>query len=141
MKKICIAVVAAVCAAGLFSAAFAQAQKAGEEEVGMMPGGMMGTEAMMMHKDKTVRMGGIRGMMMHPMMMGSSLVATEDGGIVVMFGNKLMKYDKDLNLKKEVELKIDREYVQKMWKQMMGCCYPSKVMMQKGTTEQGKAEE
>lgn len=33
--------------------------------------------------------------------------ATTDGGIVVIVGNKIMKYDKDLKLKKEVELTVD----------------------------------
>lgn len=47
---------------------------------------------------------------MNPMMMGmmggkESLVATSDGGIVVLAGPKLLKYDKDLNLIKEVEIK------------------------------------
>ena len=39
------------------------------------------------------------------MMMGKSLVATADGGVVVWLGNKLFKYDKDLVLQKEVEIK------------------------------------
>ncbi len=40
-------------------------------------------------------------------MMGGheSMVATSDGGVVVMAGPKLMKYDRDLNLVKEVEMK------------------------------------
>ncbi len=40
-------------------------------------------------------------------MMGGkeSLVATSDGGVVVLAGPKLIKYDKDLNLVKEVEMK------------------------------------
>jgi hypothetical protein len=37
------------------------------------------------------------------------MVATGDGGIVVLKGNKLLKYDKDLNLIKVVELKTDLE--------------------------------
>ncbi len=53
------------------------------------------------------RMGG---MMMQ--MMGTiqkQMVATNDGGVIVMTGNKLLKYDKDLNLVKEVELKTGFE--------------------------------
>ena len=47
--------------------------------------------------------------MMHGMMrmhglMNSSMVATSDGGIVVLHANKLTKYDKDLNVVKEVEI-------------------------------------
>ena len=33
-----------------------------------------------------------------------SLVATSDGGVVVLSGPRLVKYDKDLNLVKEVEI-------------------------------------
>lgn len=46
----------------------------------------------------------------NPMMKGmgmmhkDSLVATEDGGVVLMQGPRLIKYDKDLNLIKEVEI-------------------------------------
>ena len=50
------------------------------------------------------------------MMMGKSLVATADGGVVVWLGNKLFKYDKDLVLQKEVEIKIDIEGMLKMMK-------------------------
>ena len=35
------------------------------------------------------------------------MVASNDGGVIVMSANKLLKYDKNLNLVKEVELKKD----------------------------------
>ncbi len=35
------------------------------------------------------------------------MVATSDGGVVILTGKKLVKYDKDLNLVKEVEIKSD----------------------------------
>jgi hypothetical protein len=41
------------------------------------------------------------------MMKPSSIVASNDGGVIVMTGNKLQKYDKNLNLVKEVEIKVD----------------------------------
>ncbi|SPD75281.1 conserved hypothetical protein [uncultured Desulfobacterium sp.] len=47
-------------------------------------------------------------------MMGMRMIATEDGGIVVMSSCKLYKYDKDLNLKKEVEIPIDFEHIKKI---------------------------
>lgn len=51
---------------------------------------------------------------MMPMMMGKcSMVATTDGGVVVMCCNKLLKYDKNLELKKEVEMKTDKECAMK----------------------------
>lgn len=34
-----------------------------------------------------------------------TMIATSDGGVIVLSGPKLAKYDKDLNLIKEVELK------------------------------------
>ncbi len=40
-------------------------------------------------------------------MMKASMVAAGDGGVIVLMGNKLMKYDADLNLIKEAEIKID----------------------------------
>lgn len=43
------------------------------------------------------------------MMMSGQMVAASDGGVIVMMGNKLMKYDKDLNLKKEVEIKMPKK--------------------------------
>jgi len=45
--------------------------------------------------------------MMKGMMGKSSMVASNDGGVIVLLGNKLYKYDKNLNLVKEVELKVD----------------------------------
>jgi hypothetical protein len=91
---------------------------------GMQSSCTMDSNDMMMQKG----MMGQHGMMgMHPMsgmMCGSSLVATEDGNVIVLMGNKLLKYDKDLNLVKEVEIKIDWENWKKTMKQhhnmMMG---------------------
>ena len=53
------------------------------------------------------RMGGMVMQMMGTMQ--KQIVATNDGGIIIMTGNKLLKYDKDLNLVKEVELKTGVE--------------------------------
>jgi hypothetical protein len=38
----------------------------------------------------------------------SQMVATNDGGVIVLMGPKLMKYDADLNLVKEVEVKMPK---------------------------------
>ena len=64
------------------------------------------------------------------MMMGKSLVATEDGGVVVMCCNKLFKYDKDLVLQKEAEIKIDMEGMHKM---MEKCPMSGKMKSEVGT--------
>jgi len=50
---------------------------------------------------------------MHSMGRDRSLVATQDGGVVVLAGNKLLKYNQDLVLQKEVEIKSDMEGMRK----------------------------
>lgn len=75
--------------------------------------------------------------MMHPLM-SRSLVETKDGGIVVMTGNRLMKFDKDLNFIKEVELPADRETIQKMkMRGMRDCPWHKKMMKEGGMREEG----
>jgi len=54
----------------------------------------------------------MHGMMMKRMM-EKSIIATSDGGVIVLAGNKLIKYDKDLNVVKEVEIKNEMEGMQK----------------------------
>lgn len=49
-------------------------------------------------------MGGMMDMMTA---MQRQMVATTDGCVIVLSGNKLLKYDKDLNLLKEAEIKTD----------------------------------
>ncbi|MCM8769125.1 MAG: hypothetical protein NC911_05555 [Candidatus Omnitrophica bacterium] len=39
-----------------------------------------------------------------PMIMDKQIIPTSDGGLIVSIGNKLIKYDKDLNLIREVTL-------------------------------------
>jgi hypothetical protein len=71
------------------------------------------------------------------MMMGKFLVATADGGVVVWLGNKLFKYDKDLVLQKEVEIKIDMESMQKMMKK---CSMSGKMKSEGDTKEEPKGQ-
>lgn len=81
-------------------------------------GSMMGEEKKGSMKGK----GCMHGMMMKKMMT-KEMVATGDGGVIVLVGNKLMKYDKDLNLIKEVEIKVDMEAMMKKCREMMKKCY------------------
>ena len=92
---------------------------------GMMGGGMMNenqkTQPPMAPND---RMGGMRGrgMMadaMDSVMWNSSLTTNEDGGVIVLMGNQLFKYDRNLNLEKQVEVKVDWEKVMLERHQMM----------------------
>lgn len=91
---------------------------------GMMnSGAVMGPnqgQGMMQNKDSSMGMKMGRFPMMG--MMGRLMVATADGGIVILVGNKLQKYDKDLNLIKETEIKVDMTAMHKMMKQMMEKC-------------------
>jgi hypothetical protein len=61
-----------------------------------MKGDMMGAQ------EPGKGMKDMHGMMKH--MMPPSMVATNDGGVIVLSGRTLTKYDKDLNVVKEVEL-------------------------------------
>lgn len=74
--------------------------------------------------------------MMRPMMMANNMVATSDGGFVVLVGNKLKKYDKNLVLQKEVEIDMDGGMRKAM--KMQGKCPISEQMMQE---EKGKTKE
>jgi len=119
MRKI-LSIILACLAVTLFcSLALAEDTKESAMGKGMMQGGMMGSEGMMMEKGKMMEKGDMCGMMAKTMMMGKSIVATTDGGVIVLMGNKLLKYDKDLTLQKEVEIKMDMEGMQKTMMQMM----------------------
>lgn len=125
---------------GLVSLSFAQGM---ERKTGK---GMMKSD--MMDKGE---MTGMHGLMMKGMM-ERSIVATTDGGVIVLAGNKLIKYDKDLNVVREVEVETDMGTMQKkMMKNcsmmkggMMGACMagsdPEKNTSSAGGTE-GKPEQ
>jgi hypothetical protein len=53
------------------------------------------------------------------MMMRPIIIATEDGGVVVMIANKLMKFDKNLALVGETKIKMDFEGMEKKADQPM----------------------
>ncbi|MCX5782261.1 MAG: hypothetical protein NT145_06115 [Elusimicrobia bacterium] len=95
----------------------------------MMSGCMMGKG--MMEKGGMKGMCPMHGMMMGQMM-GKSMIASGDGGVIVMMGNKLMKYDKDLNLVKEAEIKVDEEAMQKMMEMCNNCPMCKEMKEQKG---------
>lgn len=98
----------------------------GMMEDGMMDGGMM----KMMHK-------------MHGMMRSSTMVASNDGGVIVLSGNKLYKYDKNLNLVKEAEIKAEMGDMGGMMGGMGGMkksCCQGKAMMGQDDTDDEAAE-
>lgn len=133
-KAINLSVVIVILLAANF--VFAQGMK-GEMMEGKMKGPMIG-DGMMggMMKGEMMDRGGMMGMcpmhgMMMKSMMGTSIVATSDGGVVVLDGNKLTKYDKDLNVVKEIEVKKDTEGMQKMMMDMKDKCPMCQKMMGK----------
>jgi hypothetical protein len=132
MKKTLITAMVILMVAGVGYFAFAAEQS----------GGMMGRQGMMDGNDMMHRgmmgqpMAGKPTPMMCPMhmmmcqgMMQKEMVATSDGGAIVMVDNKLLKYDKDLNLVKEVELKIDMKAMQDKMQTMMKECMEKCQMM------------
>ena len=102
-----------------------------EDNGGMMGGGMMGR--------------GMKGMMKHGMMMKmmeKSVVATSDGGVVVIMANKMSKYDKDMKLVKEVDLTTDMGGMKKMMGEMMEqCSMMDKSMKGKGMDMDGDDDD
>jgi hypothetical protein len=129
MYRVLVVVLTGLLLVGLSFSAFAEEK--GMMGCDMMKGGMMGKPAM--SDSGMAGQGGMMGMCpmmksaMNPMpmnhtMMNKSLVATADGGVVVLVGNKLMKYDKDLVLQEQVEIEMDMAGMQKaMMPMMQGC--------------------
>jgi|GEM_PF-1454865 len=56
------------------------------------------------------------------MMDGKKLIATQDGGAILMIGNKLIKYDSQLNIVKEADIKIDMEAMKSAMEEMRKNC-------------------
>jgi hypothetical protein len=88
----------------MVSSTMAETKK--EESKGCPMTGMMGKKGP--HMDD---------MPMHCMMQ-KQMVATSDGGIVLTVGNKLYKYDSNLNLQKEADIPFNKDCMMKMMKDM-----------------------
>ncbi|MGA2916476.1 MAG: hypothetical protein ABSE89_10665 [Sedimentisphaerales bacterium] len=50
------------------------------------------------------------------------IVTPADGGVIILVGNKLLKYDKDLNLLREAEFEVDLEKTYKEIYKMIETC-------------------
>lgn len=134
MKK-SIAVLTAIIVLGVAGISFAQMDDKGKEMMKDKAGMMEGKDGMMGMMGKGMMDGKMMGMCpMMKSMMERSVVATSDGGVVVVMGNKLTKYDKDLNVVKEIEQKMDMEGMQKM---MKDCPMMGKDMMGKMDNDAG----
>jgi mono/diheme cytochrome c family protein len=120
--------------------ASAPAQNQTNQTTMMQPsmGGGMGGRGMMGSNMQSNRMmgGGMMGSgmmgwdgMMGPMMRSSSLVNISDGGIIALMGNELSKYDKDLNLVKQVEINFNWDKWQKTMMQHRNMMMQNNRMM------------
>lgn len=101
---------------GVLLMGLAVGQKPGVKGKAGMDGGMMHKH---MHMDSnSCPMGP---MFMHGMMQ-KFMVPTEDGGVVILIANQLYKYDKNLKLVKEAEIKIDTAKIGAAMRGMSGAC-------------------
>jgi hypothetical protein len=108
-----LGVVFVVALASVFALCAPTTAQHGHRGNGMMDGGMMGGRGMMMGSDSA---GGCP-MMGMGMMMPRQVVPV-NGGIVVVMGNKLIKFDEDLEKQKEVTLEVDEEALERMMERM-----------------------
>lgn len=84
----------------------------------------------MKEKDMGMRDIGMKGMistcpehaMMMSMMMKRTMLMTNDGGVIIMMGNKLIKFDKDLNMVKKAQIDLDIPGLEKMMKDIKEKC-------------------
>jgi cytochrome c556 len=132
MKKRMLVVMVAVLLAVIGSyAVFAQPRPSqpGQPPMGGMGRGMMQGQA------------GQAGMMcpmcaaMGGAMMQKNIVQTDDG-IIVAVGNKLIKYDNDLNKVKETTIDLDISGMQQAMQQMMQNCPMHQQMRQQTAQDQ-----
>ena len=128
-KAICISLIALFLAAGL-----AFSQEVTEETDTSMGKGMMHKE-MMMQGEKEGKHDKYNMMKMMGMM-NKQMVATQDAGVAILYGNTLLKYDKNLKLIKEVE--IDFKSMKKKW--MEKCAKHKQMLMQKEEAQEEAAE-
>lgn len=120
-----------MCVLGMFAVVSLQSSlyAADTEEMGEMRTGY-GEKGGMGRRDKGMHM-------MMKMMMDKSVVATSDGGVVVVAGKKMTKYDSALNVVKEVEIKMDMDAMMQDMKEMKEKC----TMMGKPETTDNTAAQ
>ncbi len=84
----------------------------------------------MMRGEKSSSGGCMGGGMMMTMSMPQKVIPMEDGGVLVVMGNRLMKFDKSLKLRNEVELEADTAQVRQMIERMQQYCPMHRQMHQ-----------
>jgi hypothetical protein len=68
-------------------------------------------------------------------MMMKTMTATPDGGVIVAIGNRLIKYDNQLNVVKDTEMKIDMNQIFSSVQKMMENCPLCRQMQQQGQSQ------
>lgn len=148
MKKV---LVLAVCAGLMFCAAgFAQTDTSTCCPMYKGKGTMPQMQGCPMMGQNNPPQGGPGGMGMNPQMMAGmqkmkeqaiknrEMIATSDGGVVIMIGNKLFKYDKELKLIAKGEIKMDSGPMQQRMKMMKDKMGKGKMSDKTGTSEAPK---
>jgi hypothetical protein len=74
-------------------------------------------------------------------MMKRQVVATNDGGIIIIVGNLLIKYDRDLNRVNKTTIEISDEEMQQMMKKMVKHCDMCRRMCQDIMKDDSVADE
>ena len=67
-------------------------------------------------------------------MMKRQVVATEDGGVIIVAGNLLLKYDENLELVKKTSIDISAEDMQQMKNDCRGMCRQMMMGQKKSET-------
>ncbi|MBE0536175.1 MAG: hypothetical protein IH624_10950 [Phycisphaerae bacterium] len=91
----------------------------------------MGMRPMRWQRDEQGAMGmcPMHGGMMRSMM-DRKVLPTEDGGVIVMIGCQLFKYDANLNLVGQTQVEVDLDAMQKKMQEIMEKCPVRKEMME-----------
>lgn len=76
--------------------------------------------------------------MMHGGMMKREVVPSGDGGVIVVVGNMLLKYDKNLELVKKSTIEISDKDMEQMMKKMKKKCAMCRKMMKEKTEKTEK---
>lgn len=86
----------------------------------------------MMQKTRGHMMGG---------MMKREVVATDDGGVILVVGNLLLKYDEDLELVKKTTIEISDEDMRRMMEKMQKHCAMCRKMGEGMMEDEQTADE
>ena len=69
------------------------------------------------------------------------VIPTDDGGVIVVLGNKLVKYDSELNEQQEVTVELSEEEMQALIRQRVELMQMCKEMMEELMPEEGEMQE